>query len=43
MRCITELFNKQNKQKISKTILFEKKKEYGRISIIHECTSKELS
>ena len=26
MRCITELFNKQNKQKMSKTILLGKKK-----------------
>ena len=41
MRCITELFNKQNKQKMSKTILLGKKKpEYGRISIIHNVQVK---
>ena len=40
MRCITKLFNKQNKQKMSKTILLGKKTEYGRISIIHNVQVK---
>ena len=34
MRCITELFNKQNKQKMSKTILLGKKKQQNMVESV---------